>query len=205
MIELKTVDIKGKKYVPVNERLRYFRNAAQYFGYRLTSTFVELKEDSCVIRATILDPSGVEVATGFAREVRDDGFINKSSFIENCETSAWGRALANFGIGVDSSIASAEEIMADMSKQNGNVASTLDEILKDAHCTYGQTQGTEIPEGSRCDFKKFKDALRTVVKAKLKTQEERKSFAWTAENLKPYLADIKLADTLVEIERNSDG
>ncbi len=203
MIELKTVDIKGKKYVPVNERLRYFR--AQYYGFRLISTIVELSDTDCVIRAAIIDPVGVEVATGLAREKSGDGFINKSSYVENCETSAWGRALANFGIGVDSSIASAEEVMADMTKQTGNVASTLGEVLKEAHYTYGKSQGTEIPEGFLCDFEKFKNALRAVVKDKLKTQEERKSFAWTAENLKPYLADIKLEDTLLEIERGSDA
>ena len=132
-------------------------------------------------------------------------FINKSSYVENCETSAWGRALANFGIGVDSSIASAEEVMADMSKQNGNGQLTLDIILEDAYRAYGESQGTEIPEGFLCNFVKFKLALRAVVKAKLPTQEERKGFAWTTENLKPYLVDIKLEDTLVEIERNPSG
>jgi ssDNA-binding Zn-finger/Zn-ribbon topoisomerase 1 len=43
--------------------------------------------------------------------------INKTSFVENCETSAWGRALGNLGIGIDDSIASAEEVDMAIKKQ----------------------------------------------------------------------------------------
>lgn len=43
-------------------------------------------------------------------EKADSSYINKTSFVENCETSAWGRALANFAIGVDASVASADEV-----------------------------------------------------------------------------------------------
>ena len=53
---------------------------------------------------------GVEVASGYAHEKQNSSFINKTSFIENCETSAWGRCLGNFGIGVDESVASADEV-----------------------------------------------------------------------------------------------
>ena len=45
-----------------------------------------------------------------AYEKEGSTFINKTSYIENCETSAWGRALGNLGIGIDTSIASAEEV-----------------------------------------------------------------------------------------------
>ena len=50
------------------------------------------------------------MATGIAYEVMGSSYINKTSFIENCETSAWGRALGNLGIGIDTSIASAFEV-----------------------------------------------------------------------------------------------
>ena len=63
-----------------------------------------------VVRASIKNDEGVEVASGYAHEKQNSSFINKTSFIENCETSAWGRCLGNFGIGVDESVASADEV-----------------------------------------------------------------------------------------------
>jgi len=105
---MKTVNIKGKNYVEVNERLKYFR---EYFkGYSLLSEIVELTDERIVIKARILSPDLIEVANGLAYELAGSSFINKTSYIENCETSAWGRALANFGIGLDNSVASADEV-----------------------------------------------------------------------------------------------
>ena len=49
-------------------------------------------------------------ASGHAEERRGSSFINKTSYVENCETSAWGRALGNFGIGLDTSVASYDEV-----------------------------------------------------------------------------------------------
>ena len=113
---MKTVDIKGKKYVEVNERVKYFRE--NYAGWSLTSEIVSLQDGVCVIKATIRDDSGREMATGLAYEKEDSSFINKTSFIENCETSAWGRALGNLGIGIDASIASADEVENAQLNQN---------------------------------------------------------------------------------------
>ena len=108
MNKLKTVNIKGKEYVEVNERLKHFRS--NYNGWCLTSDVVELTDDRCVIKATIFDDNGNIRATGHAYEKEGSSFINKTSFVENCETSAWGRALANLGIGLDTSVASYEEV-----------------------------------------------------------------------------------------------
>ena len=105
---MKTVNIKGKNYVEVNERLKYFR--ANFKGYCLISEIVELTDERIVIKAKILSPDLIEVANGLAYELSGSSFINKTSYIENCETSAWGRALANFGIGLDNSVASADEV-----------------------------------------------------------------------------------------------
>lgn len=124
---LKTVDIKGKAYVTVNERIKYFRE--HFTGYRLISDIVYHNEPEYLewsdnegnsksawrsaeicFKASILNEEGVVVATGYAMEKADSSYINKTSYVENCETSAWGRALANFAIGVDSSVASADEV-----------------------------------------------------------------------------------------------
>jgi len=109
MSDLKTVDIKGKQYVPVSERLKHFRTNCP--GYGLLSEVLHLDDKSCVIQAKIVDKSGFVAAMGTAREVNGSSFINKTSYVENCETSAWGRALGNFGIGIDASVASAEEVL----------------------------------------------------------------------------------------------
>jgi len=108
MNKLKTVNIKGKEYVTVNERLKYFRE--KFTGYSLTSEITHINQNGVIIRATIKNDQGVDVASGYAHEKQGSSFINKTSFIENCETSAWGRCLGNFGIGVDESVASADEV-----------------------------------------------------------------------------------------------
>ena len=112
---MKTVDIKGKAYVEVNERIKYFRE--NYKGWSLESDLLSLDNGVCVIKATIKDENGVIKANGLAYEKENSTFINKTSYIENCETSAWGRALGNLGIGIDTSIASAEEVINAVNNQ----------------------------------------------------------------------------------------
>jgi hypothetical protein len=112
---MKSIDIKGKQYVTVNERLIYFRE--KYPDHALTSEIVELNEERVVMKATI-QFGDVVYATGHAYEDKDSTFINKTSFIENCETSAWGRALANFGIGIEESVASFEEVANSVAQKN---------------------------------------------------------------------------------------
>lgn len=111
MTKLPTVSIKGKNYVAVSERLKYFRQ--NHAGYSLETEVVEITEEFAIVRAVIRDDKDHLIATGLAREVRTDSasFVNKTSYVENCETSAWGRALANFGIGIDDTVASADELV----------------------------------------------------------------------------------------------
>lgn len=105
---MKTVNIKGKEYVEVNERLKYFRQ--NYKNYSLESEVISLENGVITIKAIIKDEAGRIIATGLAQEKESSSFINKTSFVENCETSAWGRALGNLGIGIDTSIATKEEV-----------------------------------------------------------------------------------------------
>ena len=108
MTKLKSVNIQGKQYVEVNERLKHFRST--YTGYSLTSEVVDINDTSITIKATIYDDKQNPIASGIAQEVKGSSFINKTSYVENCETSAWGRALANFGIGIDAAVASYNEV-----------------------------------------------------------------------------------------------
>ena len=105
---METVEIKGNQYVLVNERLKYFRE--NYPEWCLESEILSVESGVCIMKATIKDEKGIIRATGHAYEKEDSSFINKTSYIENCETSAWGRALGNLGIGIDTSVASAEEV-----------------------------------------------------------------------------------------------
>ena len=115
--KLKTVNIKGKPYITVDERLIYFRQ--NYPNYCLVSEVIEKTENSILIKANLRDKYGCIIATGLAYEEKDSNHINKYSYVENCETSAWGRALANFGIGINAgSVASADEVNNAIAKQN---------------------------------------------------------------------------------------
>lgn len=110
------IKIKGKEYVMVNERIQEFRK--EHPDYSLVSELVQLTDDACVMKASILNEEGRVLATGYAQEDRTSTMINKTSYVENCETSAWGRALGNLGYGIDTSIASAEEVSMAIAKQD---------------------------------------------------------------------------------------
>ena len=127
--KFKTTNIKGKEYVEVNERIKYFRLADDYKGWSLSSEMVHFDENQCVMRATITDANGMVMATGFAQEDKSSSYINKTSYVENCETSAWGRALANLGIGIDTSIASSNEVSMAIAKQNSTAKAPAKETI----------------------------------------------------------------------------
>lgn len=112
---MKSISIKGKDYIPVNERVKEFR--AKYPDLRVLSEIVSLDENSVVMKATVVDMEGHALATGYAQEDRNASNINKTSYVENCETSAVGRALGMFGIGIDASMASADEVANAIERQ----------------------------------------------------------------------------------------
>lgn len=100
------VSIHGKEYQTVAKRVADFRSV--HADYPIETEIVSAG-DIVVMKATIRDPQGKALATGYAEEVRNSTNINKTSALENCETSAVGRALAFFGYG-GTEIASANEV-----------------------------------------------------------------------------------------------
>lgn len=104
---LKTIDQKGKAYVMVNTRVQAFRELEP--AGSITTDILSLVDGVCVIKATITDEHGQVLSTGLACEKENSSFVNKTSYIENCETSAVGRALGFLGIGIDAEISSADE------------------------------------------------------------------------------------------------
>lgn len=122
--KLNTLNIKGKNYVTVNERLKAFRTEAAYAGWTLKTIAHEITNDVCVFEAQIIDKDGRLIANGFARELRTQAgsMVNATSYVENCETSAWGRALGNLGIGIDEAICSAQELLVAVGMQQSKLA-----------------------------------------------------------------------------------
>ena len=104
---MESIKIQGKEYITVNERIKEFRKLHPN-GQILNQ--VMANADGQVMFQCKIIVEGVLVATAHAYEKEGSSFINKTSYIENCETSAVGRALGLFGIGIDTSIASAEEV-----------------------------------------------------------------------------------------------
>jgi len=124
---MKSVNIKGKEYITVNERLIFFRSQPQYKGWRISEEVVSLDEKDGVFKVTIINPEGFEMAVAHAQEYRDSSYINKTSFVENGFTSALGRALGYLGIGIDTAIASADEVQTAVNNQPKDDRSWLNE------------------------------------------------------------------------------
>lgn len=106
--QLKTTPIKGKEYVEVNERINAFRML--YPDGSIQTELLSLGGGVCTIKAIVYDAEGKILGTGHAQEKEGSTYINKTSYIENCETSAVGRALGMCGIGIKTGIASYEEV-----------------------------------------------------------------------------------------------
>lgn len=115
---MKSVNIKGKKYITVNERLLHFRKQPHFKGWRIVEELVELNDKEGVFKVSIYDTENNLISSAHAQEYRDSSYINKSSFLENGYTSALGRALGYLGIGIDVSIATADEMVNAISNQN---------------------------------------------------------------------------------------
>lgn len=105
---LKGTDVKGKLYIEVNQRIKAFRMC--FPNGTITTEIIAMENGIVTMQTTVKDEDGKVIATGLAQEKESSSYINKTSYIENCETSAVGRALGMCGFGIDTSVASAEEV-----------------------------------------------------------------------------------------------
>lgn len=106
-----TTNIKGKEYAAVNGRINAFRRL--YPQGFISTEILSMDAGVVVMKATCgyyENGQSVVLGTGMAYEREGSSNINKTSYIENCETSAVGRALGMAGIGVTTAVASSEEV-----------------------------------------------------------------------------------------------
>lgn len=108
-----------------NQKKFYTSVAARVAAFRemcatgtIVTEIVTMADGVVTMKATVSDEAGRVLATGMAQEKESSSFINKTSYIENCETSAVGRALGMLGIGSDEQMASAEELANAINNQN---------------------------------------------------------------------------------------
>ncbi|NBT89015.1 MAG: hypothetical protein EBT51_12075, partial [Flavobacteriaceae bacterium] len=124
--------IRGKEYMEVKDRVMVFRK--NHPEWAIITEIVENNEStgSVIFKAHIEDEEGRIRGTGHAHEFKDDktSMVNKTSHLENCETSAIGRAMASLGIGVESSYASYDEVMIAKSKEARPTKEQTEEEIK---------------------------------------------------------------------------
>ena len=123
---LKRTNIKGRDYIEVNQRILAFWEL--YPNGRITTELLADDGKRCTFKASVYDGDNL-LATGHSFEFQGAGMVNKTSYVENCETSAVGRALGMLGIGVTESIASADEVQAAIEHQERN-EEPLDELTR---------------------------------------------------------------------------
>ena len=114
---IKTTDVKGKAYAEVNQRIKAFRMV--YPEGTIDTEMISNENGICIFKAVVGNGNTI-LGVGTAYEKEGSSFINKTSYIENCETSAVGRALGMAGFGIDTSVASFEEVANAMQQQEGN-------------------------------------------------------------------------------------
>lgn len=114
---MKSINIKGKEYITVNERLKHFRTSKDFEGWSILEEIHEINDKEGIFCVRIYNKEGDPISIAHAQEYRDSSYINKTSFVENGFTSALGRALGYLGIGIDVSIASAQEMVNAVNNQ----------------------------------------------------------------------------------------
>jgi hypothetical protein len=169
-MEEEMIKIHGKEYIEVNERLIEFWK--EHPAGAVITEVLKIEDNFVLIKASVKFNSDFDHwdATGHAFENRDcnrfdttlkASKINLTSYIENCETSAIGRALAVLGYGIETSLASAEEVTQAIEQQKSgktpkkplkyakvnereNPDDTIWKMLKTAWSIIGDEQGREI-------------------------------------------------------------
>jgi len=195
------VNIHGKEYKTVAKRVQEFRESVDYKGWSIMTEIVKIDDDQCVMKASVISPESKIIATGHGCEFKASSQINKTSYVENCETSAIGRALACLGLG-GTEFASANEVANAIHQQTTQRATPKPTIIKPT-----DGAGEELSE----DDKQFiRDLAIEAIAAhadndvaeshKIYTSlnSEERVYMWTLLDSKVRSSIKKYAETLVE-------
>lgn len=130
----KTGRVTTKQYATVDSRVEFFREKYPEWSIETDYPLIDLSKGYCMCRATIKNEKGVIVSQGSAYEwtSKPGSMVNGTSYVENCETSAVGRALGFLGIGINGmGIASAEEVQAAITHTENNDLAPVDNLVGD--------------------------------------------------------------------------
>lgn len=141
---LKPIDIKGKDYNTVNQRVLAFREL--FPEGSIITEIISIENGTVLMKATVYDGLSRILAVGHAQEKEEASYINKTSYIENCETSAVGRALGFIGIGATEAISSVEEMEAQEKARQKEEEKLKLKALNDLRVMYEKNGGTKFDE-----------------------------------------------------------
>lgn len=151
-----SVKIHGKNYMTVAERVDKF--SKDYTDrYSIETEIIKLEDGFCLIKATVhmMNENGdCFFYNGHAYEKESSSHINKTSYIENCETSAIGRALASAGYGGEE-FCSANELENVLKQQEVNKvsgSSTTKQVIE-GKCACGATIDAKFKQCYGCKIK----------------------------------------------------
>lgn len=133
VLERKTKDgkIVKKNYAEVKERVKAFRKL--FPMGRIETAVIDLSDAEVTMKASIY-AGDMLLSTAYANEAKNASSINRTSYIENCETSAVGRALGFVGIGIDAAIASADEVTgAEIQQDRIRTQEEADTLIDEKH------------------------------------------------------------------------
>ena len=180
---LASIDVKGKDYIMVPQRVRAFRML--YPEGFIKTDILSMENGVCVMKTKVgYYDNGHEIVlgTGLAYEKEANGYINKTSYIENCETSSVGRALGFLALGIDGGgICSAEELMNAVNNQKDT-----SRILPINKVTAKETKPEE-KTGTETDLGEIRAKLDAAIKAKTKDMSKAEKLNFINDVITPTL------------------
>lgn len=135
---IKYIDVHGKEYAEVKERIKVFRYA--FPEGSIATKLISLDENKCVFKAEVFNENGSLLSSGHAQETIASVKF-KDSLLEVAETSAVGRALGFLGLGIKNAVASSDEV-----KRSGETEELRNKMLLCHRCNH-QIIDTEDKSG----------------------------------------------------------
>ena len=181
---IQTISIKGKDYAEGPQRVKAYRyvyprgkiDFSFEFGEveRINKEGEVIKRRTCKCAAFVYDDEGNFLARGDAEEIEGSSQVNATSYIENAQTSATGRALGFAGYGIDTSIASYEEVVNARAQQGENAEEDKKATMKQTILlSYGYDEKECAAIRKRCGVESNIDIPKTVMDVLLELRKEK--------------------------------